>query len=260
MIERPSAGLPEATPAAASSRAAGGEAEAEIARRAQFLTTEHWSLLATRSMSWNEAFSRTSMFLSTLSAATVALALAGPVMAFGGFFPLFALVVLSVTLFLGIATYVRLVQVNNEDLLWVFGMNRLRGAYTRISPGLEKDLIAGWTVDPRGIARTFGAIDVTSDPSPLHALLTTPAVVGVISSAIGGVIAGLVATQIGVDQSIAIGVGIVAFLVAVVLMLAYGMREYTRFVARMAVEHHDEALAPEAVPRSASNAADGSVR
>ena len=41
-------------------------------RRAQLLSTEHWSLLATRSMSWNEAFSRTGMFLSTLSAATVA--------------------------------------------------------------------------------------------------------------------------------------------------------------------------------------------
>jgi hypothetical protein len=249
MIERPSAGLPEATPAAADAGGASSEAQAEIARRAQFLTTEHWSLLATRSMSWNEAFSRTSMFLSTLSAATVALALAGPVMAFGGMFPLFALVVLSVTLFLGVATYVRLLQVNNEDLLWVFGMNRLRGAYTRISPGIEKEFVAGWTVDPQGIARTFGAVNVTSNPSPLHALLTTPAVVGVISCAIGGVIAGLVTTQLGVDEAFAIGAGIVTFLASVVLMLAYGLREYRRFVARVAVEQHDQELTPGAADR-----------
>ncbi|HTJ61558.1 MAG TPA: hypothetical protein VL333_10255, partial [Candidatus Saccharimonadales bacterium] len=45
------------------------------ALRLQMLTTEHWSLLATRSMSWNEAFSRAAMFLSVLSGATVALAL-----------------------------------------------------------------------------------------------------------------------------------------------------------------------------------------
>jgi len=60
------------------------------ARRVQLLSTEHWSLLATRSMSWNEAFSRTNTFLSTLSAGTVALALAGPAMLFGSAFALFA--------------------------------------------------------------------------------------------------------------------------------------------------------------------------
>src|ERR687890_854999 len=109
---------------------------AEINRRAQLLTTEHWSLLATRSMSWNEAFSRTGTVLSTLSAGTVALALAGPAMAFGSAFSLFALVILSVILFLGVATFVRLTQVNNEDLYWVFGMNRIRGAYARMVPGI----------------------------------------------------------------------------------------------------------------------------
>src|SRR5215217_5616027 len=103
-------------PAARGHHAAGDSAPGapdDGARRAQLLATEHWSLLATRSMSWNEAFSRTSMFLSVLSAATVALALAGPAMSFGTGFELFALIVLSVTLFLGVATYVRLIQVNN---------------------------------------------------------------------------------------------------------------------------------------------------
>src|SRR5262249_41976841 len=149
MIERPSAGIPEATPAAAAAPTTGAEADA--ARRAQFLTTEHWSLLATRSMSWNEAFSRTSMFLSTLSAATVALALAGPAMSFGPAFGLFALIVLTVTLFLGVATFVRLVQVNNEDLYWVTGMNMLRGEYARLSPGVEKLFVSGHTLDVPGI-------------------------------------------------------------------------------------------------------------
>ena len=43
--------------------------------RLQILTTEHWSLLSTRNLSWNEAFSRATMFLSLLSGAVVALAL-----------------------------------------------------------------------------------------------------------------------------------------------------------------------------------------
>ena len=38
--------------------------------RTQILATEHWSLLATRSMTWNEVFSRASMFITVLSAAS----------------------------------------------------------------------------------------------------------------------------------------------------------------------------------------------
>ena len=202
-------------------------------RAPQFLATEHWSLLATRSMSWNEAFSRTGMFLSTLSAATVALALAGPAMKFGSAFALFALVILSVTLFLGVATFVRLSQVNNEDLYWVYGMNLLRAQYARLVPGIEQSFVAGHTLDPAGIARTFGAVDVTSDISPLHLLVTTPAVVGVISSAITGVIAGLVAFQLAAPIEAAIVAGIVAFVIAVIVFIAYGRREASRYIARM---------------------------
>ena len=205
----------------------------ETNRRAQLLSTEHWSLLATRSMSWNEAFSRTSMFLSTLSAATVALALAGPAMQFGSAFPLFALVVLSVTLFLGLATYIRLVQVNNEDLYWVAGMNIIRDAYTKISPGIERDFVTGHGLDSDAMARTYAAVDVTSSVSPWHMLVTTPAVVAVISSAITGVIAGLVAAQLSMMLEVAVAVGIGAFLLAVVGLIAYGRREANNYIHRV---------------------------
>ncbi len=43
---------------------------------AAILATEHWSLLGTRSLIWNEAMSRTSIFLTVLSASIIALALA----------------------------------------------------------------------------------------------------------------------------------------------------------------------------------------
>ncbi len=223
MMERPA----PTTPAPG-----GAETDAELSRRAQLLATEHWSLLATRSLSWNEAFSRTSMFLSTLSAATVALALAGPAMSFGSAFALFALIVLSVTLFLGIATYVRLLQVNNEDLYWVTGMNILRGEYTRLVPGIENSFVAGHTLDVPGIARTFGAFDVTSNPSPLHMLITTPAIVGVISSAIAGVIVGLLTIQIGVDHIASLVIGLATFLAAIALALDYGRRQSRDYIAR----------------------------
>ena len=45
------------------------------ATRIQILATEHWSLLATRSLTYTESFSRVSMFLAVLSGAVISLAL-----------------------------------------------------------------------------------------------------------------------------------------------------------------------------------------
>jgi hypothetical protein len=153
-------------------------------------------------------------------------------MSFGSGFALFALIVLSVTLFLGVATYIRLIQVNNEDLYWVTGMNMLRGEYARMSPGVEKLFVSGHTLDVPGIARSFAAFDVTSSPSTFHALITTPAVVGVISSAIAGVIAGLLTLQVGMDHAVAIVLGLLVFVWAIVVSLAYGRRESRRYISR----------------------------
>ncbi|MEO7664931.1 MAG: hypothetical protein ABIV26_07365 [Candidatus Limnocylindrales bacterium] len=205
----------------------------DSAKAAQFLATEHWSLLATRSMSWNEAFSRTGMFLSTLSAATVALALVGPATSFGGTFLVFALVILSITLFLGVATFVRLSQVNNEDLYWVAGMNRLRGAYVRLVPGIEDEFVTGHTVDTEGVSRSFAAMDVLNEFSPLHALVTTPAVVGIISASIGGTIAGLLAIGAGASMVVAIVAGLVVLAIGVALFVQYARRDMLRYVGRM---------------------------
>jgi len=204
----------------------------DTARYAQFLTAEHLSLLYTRSMSWTEAFSRTTMFVSCLSAATVALALAGPAMGFSSAFMLFALIVLSVVLFLGVATYVRLLHVNNEDLYWVTGMNMIRAGYARIAPGVERDFATGSTLDPEGIARSFGAFDVTRDPSPFRLLLTTPGVVAVISSTVAGVMSGLIAHELGAANDLAIGLAILTFLFGVLLAIVVGRLQTRRYIAR----------------------------
>src|SRR3977135_4002599 len=87
---------------------AGPTTEASPAMRLQILSTEHWSLLASRSLAWNESFSRAGMFLTTLTGAIVALALVAQASAFGDAFTLFALVILPVVLFIGVTTGMRL--------------------------------------------------------------------------------------------------------------------------------------------------------
>jgi hypothetical protein len=50
-----------------------------------------------------------------------------------------------VLLLLGIATYLRLVQINTEEFQLVLAMNRLLRAYLTIAPGLEPYFSTGHT-------------------------------------------------------------------------------------------------------------------
>ena len=229
--EMPGSRSAEAVPEQPDPRAASAQPLGS-ARAAQLLATEHWSLLATRSMSWNESFSRTSMFLTSLSTATVALALVGSATGFGPEFVVFALVVLSITLFLGVATFVRLSQINNEDLYWVAGMNRLRGVYARLEPGIEGEFVTGTTLDVPGFALSYGAMQVTSW-APLHFFVTTPGVVAIVCSIIAGVVGSLLTIQFAPAMTSAVGVGVVVAVAAGILFQVYARRDSARYLARM---------------------------
>ncbi len=187
-------------------------------RALQILTTEHWSLLATRSLSWNESFSRAGLFLSVLSATAVALALVAQATAFGSGFIAFALVMLPVDLFIGLATFTRLDEVNAEDVIWVAGMNRLRRAYDEIRPGLLPFFITGSHDDDAGLERTYG---IHRPGSPfLHWLVTMPGMVAVIDAVLAALIVGLILMLPGMSMVPAIGVGIgVGIVVGAVLAL-----------------------------------------
>jgi hypothetical protein len=174
----------------------------------QILSTEHWSLLATRSLSWNESFSRAGLFLSVVSATAVALALVGQASQFGEQFVAFGLVMLPIALFVGLATFTRLDEVNSEDFVWVAGMNRIRHAYLEMNPGLRPYFITGWTDDPAGMERTFGIHRPGS--AAAHWVVTMPGMVAVIDGVLGGLVVGLALTAF---SGMAMGGSIVAGLV-----------------------------------------------
>ena len=75
------------------------------------LTTEHASLSAARALAWNESFSRTATFFTSLSAAGVAMALVGQATAFGGAFAPFVLVAgVAATIAYGRRTFLAVVR------------------------------------------------------------------------------------------------------------------------------------------------------
>jgi hypothetical protein len=203
-----------------------GQHRASAALRLQILTTEHWSLLSTRSLSWNEAFSRASMFLSVLSGAVVALALVAQATAFGDGFVTFALLILPVVLFAGVASFARLVAINHEDVAWVVGMNMLRHAYLEVAPELRGYFITGSNDDEAGVMATYGA---TPGPgSFVHEFVTTPGMLAVINSVVAGILVGIVALRFGSATPVAVGLGIAAALATCALLVVYQYRGVVR--------------------------------
>src|SRR5881396_2844970 len=189
-----------------------GDAEptagASPAMRLQILSTEHWSLLASRSLAWNESFSRAGMFLTTLSGVIVALGLVGGATGFGEAFTLFALVILPVVLFIGVATWIRLSSSNYHEALCVIGMNRIRAAYLELAPDLERYFVMSAHDDFRGIGVTMGVQPGGGRLFWLAQMLAgTPTIVTILNSVLAGVIAAVVTLRLGAGSPTVLGVG-----------------------------------------------------
>jgi hypothetical protein len=167
-----------------------GPAPTPVQVRLQILSTEHWSLLASRNLAWNEAFSRAGMYLSTISASIVALGLIGGIDGFGDPFFAFAFVILPVVLFVGIGTWTRMAAANYHDSQAVFGMNRIRAAYLEIAPDLRPFFVMGVNDDPAGIAITMAIPPGT--PRVMHLIASTPFLIVTLNGVVAGAIAALV--------------------------------------------------------------------
>jgi hypothetical protein len=207
------------------------DGDAARALRAQLLASEHWSLLATRNLSWNESFSRAGMFLTVLTGAVVALALVAQATGFGQEFVIFALLLLPVVLFVGLATFHRINEINEEDLVWVQGMNRIRRAYLELDPELEAYFVAGSTEDVAGVLRTFGSFEThpTTFGNVTHALVTVPTMILVIDGVIAAVLVGLVVGLLGASMEAAAASAVIAFVAVFLLFAWYGGRKAMRF-------------------------------
>jgi hypothetical protein len=175
------------------------------------LATEHWSLLGTRSLIWSEASNRATVFLTVLSGSIVALALLADASGFGPQTTQMALVLLSVVMLLGIATYVRLVRINTEEHQLVLAMNRIRFAYLKIEPGLEPYFSTGHHDDEQGLMASY----MLDHPSRLewwmYFLVNTPTIVATVVATLAAVIVGLVLQILGAPGEAAVAGGLATF-------------------------------------------------
>jgi hypothetical protein len=206
----------------------GGDPSAAI--KLQILATEHWSLLATRSLTYTEALNRVTIFLAILSGAVIAISLVAQADHFGIAFSAIAIFLLSVVLFTGVTTISRLNALNRDDYRWVVGMNRLRHAYLEMYPELAPHLITSPYDDLPGALRTLGIDDMTVARglgSTFHLLQTLPGMLTVIVGAVAGAIGALLALVVNAPPAGMVAAAVVAFVVVIALMRAEGRRAVT---------------------------------
>ncbi len=210
---QPGSGAPDTADGAAT-LAAGVTSERPLGpHAAAILATEHWSLLAARSLIWNEAQSRATVFLTVLSASIIALALLADATGFGAQTTTLALVLLPVVFLLGIAAYARLVQINTEEFQLVLAMNRLRHAYLQIEPGRERYLTTGHHDDERGVIATYMLDRPTRQWLWVHFLVNTPTIVATVDAALAAAIVVLLLQIAEAARAATVAGGAVAFVV-----------------------------------------------
>ena len=199
-----------------------------------FATTEHFNLQTARALTVSEANGRASIYLAALSGNLIALAFVGQMSRLGPTFYAFALILLPVLAFVGVVTFLRLVQSSIEDLAYAYRIALLRSFYLQVSPELEPYLVA---VSGPGSARPLHREKFA--PSARQLTLTAAGMVAVVNSVVVGACAGLVLEAAGV-HSVAVPVAVGA----VIGGAAFTLHERHHRRAR-------DAFDPEAVDRAA---------
>jgi hypothetical protein len=195
----------------------------------QILSTEHWSLLATRSLGYTDIYSRANMFFSVLSGAVIALALIAQAGHFGETFTIAAILLLGIVVFVGQTTMARIGRLNYEDSLWVTGMNRIRHAYLELHPELKDYFVTSQHDDMRGVMTTLG-IRQTGEPGQHlltdlgHFVTIVPGMMMIIVAVVAGAWGAIVSVALGASQPLAIAVGAGFFLLTVVVNIISGRR------------------------------------
>jgi hypothetical protein len=190
-----------------------------------FATTEHFNLQTARAVTVSEANGRASIYLAALSGNLIALAFVGQMSRLGAAFYAFALILLPVLAFVGVATFLRLVQSSIEDIAYAHRIALLRSFYLRVAPELEPYLL---TVPGTPLV-----------PSAWQLTFTAAGMVAVVNSVVVAACSGLVLEAAGVHSlAIPVAVG------AVIGIAVFTLHERHHRRAR-------DAFSPEAVDRAA---------
>ena len=191
----------------------------------------------------SEGNGRTALYLGALSSTLVALALVAQRSLFGDVFHVVALTVLPAVFYLGLVTYVRILQSSIEDLMYARAINRIRHYYTEIDPSRAHYFLLSGGDDVPGALANMGLRD-----SWTQFLFTMPSAVAVINSLLGGVtVAVAIVSLLAAPLPLAVPAGMVSGTAILALHVAYQVRRFAAMRACAAAEF-PSARRPRLVP------------
>lgn len=202
--------------------------------RAQLLATEHWSLLASRSTTQSEVLTRISIFLTLVSAGLVSLALVGQATDFSDAFITFAIGVLAFISIVGLLTQVRVLNIAHEDFMYVIAMNRLRGAYAQLDPGLRRYLLASPHDDFPGSQQTYYFF--TPKRGASQVLGSTMIFIITINAALLGLLVAAITNVFSASITLAVVLGLAVGLAFFAFNLWNGHRQFAATLASLEPE------------------------
>ncbi|MGZ6984802.1 MAG: hypothetical protein ACXVKP_07830 [Ilumatobacteraceae bacterium] len=159
-----------------------------------FATTEHFNLQTARALTVSEANGRASIYLAAVSSNLIALAFIGQVSQLGTAFYASALILLPVLAFVGVVTFLRLVQTCLDDIAYARRIALLRGFYLRVAPELEP-----YVVFVRESTSAMQSDRERPEPSAWQLTLTVAGMVAVINSVVMAACTGLALEAAGVQ-------------------------------------------------------------
>lgn len=196
-------------------------------RSVQILSAEHASLAATRSLAYNEAFTRVGVFLTFMSMSFVALALISPATSSGSSFLGVTAVVLAFNLIVGLMTLGRILGTTADDLRAVHAMARIRHGYLQVRPELRPFITTATHDDPATVLRDYRAPG-SGIGGVLYSLTTSTGMVAVINALLGGVLAGVLALMADADGVAAGAIGVVGAALVFAAIAAGAARFFVR--------------------------------
>ncbi|KRA23429.1 hypothetical protein ASD65_02615 [Microbacterium sp. Root61] len=169
-------------------------------------------MLAARGTAQSEVLTRITIYLTLVSAGLVTIGLLGQASGFQGWFAASALSILGFLSLIGVLTQIRVMNVGEEDMMYVVAMNRLRVAYNDLDPVVAHYFLAASSDDREGMERTYSFL---RRRSASHLIGSSNTLMMVVNAVVVGLTAGsLTAVTTGsLAASIAVGtaVGVLLF-------------------------------------------------
>lgn len=196
-------------------------------RSVQILSAEHASLASTRSLAYNEAFTRVGVFLTFMSMSFVALALITPATSSRASLLGVAAVVLAFNFIIGLMTLGRILGTTADDLRMVHAMARIRHGYLQVRPELRPFITTATHDDVATVMRDYRAPGAGIG-GIIYSLTTSTGMVAVIDALLAGVLAGVLALMADASGVAAAAIGVLGAALVFAAIAAGAARFFLR--------------------------------